>query len=789
MEALEERSLLSGNVLQTNLVSDLPGVAQVQDPNLVNPWGISESGSGAIWISDNNSGVSTLYSVPGANNTPVSINPLVVSIPTPGNPLGATGTPTGTVFNIDGGATGGFTVSGVDKNGNPITASTAFLFATEDGTLVGWNPAVNPKGFDPAKAGTYGIIAVDNSGNNFKKSNPAKQRGAVYKGLTIASGVTPIFASDPDTTTVLYAANFRSGKVEVYDTNFEPVKLRAGAFTDPKLPKGYAPFNVQVLGSKVYVTYALQDAAKHDDVGGKGHGFIDVFNLDGTPGLPNGTERLVSRGPLDSPWGLALAPSSFGALSGDLLVGNFKSGFVDVFNPTTGKSLGTLDDPNGQPINIDHLWALQVGNGGSGGDANTVYFTAGLDNETHGLFGSLSSVSASAGGTPLASGRPSSQEGPPAAQHGSAAIGGGMAAPSKGPSGQPALPAAPDARTSNNDLAPPREALVDQVFSSTAWEDQALAPSHSAQKEALAHGRTAKVVKGHSRGSAQDVQVSVLTHFAPGMSPNAVAATNTGDVVALVGPNLISVGPNGQQKQKIAATISGGPLGPIGVGYDRFHQLYVALPESTAPPPHGTILKISPNGKQATPVPGSEGMVAPDGFGLDSATGDLYVTDIFGNSIWRIPPGGSAQLFTSVATNPLLVLPDGVKVFNNAVFTSLEGGKILRIPINPDGSAGTAQVFAQVNDPGVFFDDMTLDDRTGDVYVSRLDTNELLQITPGGAITPIATHADGLLGAANMSLIHVGQSTVIYLANLDVDAAGSGQTGGAGPAILKITIT
>jgi len=141
-------------------------------------------------------------------------------------------------------------------------------------------------------------------------------------------------------------------------------------------------------------------------------------------------------------------------------------------------------------------------------------------------------------------------------------------------------------------------------------------------------------------------------------------------------------------------------------------------------------------------------MVAPDGFGLDSATGNMYVTDIFGNSIWRFAPGGSAQLWTSVATNPLLVLPDGVKVFNNAVYTSIEGGKILRIPINPDGSAGTATVWAQV--PGAFFDDMVLDDRTGDVYVTRLDTNELLQITPGGVVTPIATHADGLLGAASM---------------------------------------
>jgi uncharacterized protein (TIGR03118 family) len=397
MEALEGRSLLSANVLQTNLVSDLPGVAQVQDPNLVNPWGISESSTSPFWLSDNNAGVSTLYSVPGANNTPVSINPLVVSIPTPGNPLGTSGSPTGTVFNLDGGATGGFKVSGVDKNGNPITAAAVFLFATEDGTLVGWNPAVNPKGFDPAKAGTYGTIAVDNSGNNFTQPDPAMQTGAVYKGLTTASSAAPIFASDPNTTTVLYAANFRSGQVEVYDSNFKAVALPAGAFADPKLLAGYAPFNVQILGSKVYVTYALQDANKHDDVGGQGHGFVDVFNLDGTPGLPGGKERLVSRGPLDSPWGVAIAPSSFGSIANDLLVGNFKSGLIDIFNPTTGKFLGNLKDPDGEPIHIDHLWALKVGNGGMGGDANAVYFTAGLDNEMHGLFGSLTSV---APGTP-----------------------------------------------------------------------------------------------------------------------------------------------------------------------------------------------------------------------------------------------------------------------------------------------------------------------------------------------------------------------------------------------------
>jgi uncharacterized protein (TIGR03118 family) len=392
---------LSGNVLQTNLVSDLPGVAQVLDPNLVNPWGISESSGSPFWISDNNAGVSTLYNVPGANNTPVSINPLVVSIPTPGDPLGASGAPTGTVFNIDGGPTGWFKVSGFSNpttgSPAPTSASAIFLFATEDGTLVGWNPAVNPQGFDPAKAGTYGSIAVDNSGNNFTQPDPAQQTGAVYKGLSIADSTTPIFAGDSSSTTVLYAANFRSGKIEVYDPNFRLVKTPAGAFRDPNLPKDYAPFNVQALGDKVYVTYAQQNADKHDDVGGRGHGFVDVFNLDGTPGLPNGTARLVSRGPLDSPWGLALAPSSFGTLSGDLLVGNFKSGFIDVFNPTTGKFLGNLKDPDGEPIQIDGLWALQVGNGQAGGAANTVYFTAGLFHETHGLFGSLAPAAA---GTP-----------------------------------------------------------------------------------------------------------------------------------------------------------------------------------------------------------------------------------------------------------------------------------------------------------------------------------------------------------------------------------------------------
>src|SRR5262249_27697895 len=159
------------------------------------------------------------------------------------------------------------------------------------------------------KAGTFGTIAVDNSGNNFKQPDPLKQTGAVYKGLAIAT--------DGNGRTLLYAANFRTGKIDVFDTNFQPVtNLAAGAFSDPQLPKGYAPFNVEQLNGQIYVTYALQDAAKHDPVAGKGHGFIDVFNLDGSPGLAGGRVRLTSSGPLDSPWGVVIAPGSFGSLSG-----------------------------------------------------------------------------------------------------------------------------------------------------------------------------------------------------------------------------------------------------------------------------------------------------------------------------------------------------------------------------------------------------------------------------------------------------------------------------------------
>ena len=324
---------------QTNLVSDIPGLAMITDPNLVNSWGISESSSSPFWISDNGAGLSTLYKVTGSS-PPVAIVPLVVTIP--GAAPGTTSAPTGQVFNSLAGS-GAFKLS----NGNPAT----FLFDSEDGAISGWN------------GGTSAEIMVNNA------------PGAVYKGLAISdfNGGT------------LYATNFRAGAIDAFDSNFNPTLT--GDFVDPNLPTGYAPFNDKVINGELYVTYALQDAAKHDDVPGPGHGFVDVFNLDGAL-----DKRLISNGALNSPWGLQIAPSSFGQFAGDLLVGNFGDGEIHAYNATTGAFLGTLDRANGNPLVIDGLWALTIGNGGSGGSLNTLYFTAGPDGENHGLFGSVTVV-------------------------------------------------------------------------------------------------------------------------------------------------------------------------------------------------------------------------------------------------------------------------------------------------------------------------------------------------------------------------------------------------------------
>ena len=321
---------------QTNLVSDIPGLALVTDPHLVNAWGIAESSGSPFWISDNGTGKTTLYSVAPSGPPSPSMLPFVVTIPSAGmDPHSA---PTGQVFNFLAGS-GAFKLN----NGNPAL----FIFDSEDGAISAWN------------GGTTAEIKANN--------NPG---GAIYKGLAMSD-----FAGG-----TLYATNFHSGAIDAFDSSFNPAL--AGEFVDPNLPAGYAPFNDKVFGSKLYVTYAVQDG--EDDLPGVGNGIVDIFNLDGSF-----DERLISNGALNSPWGMEIAPSSFGQFAGDLLVGNFGDGLIHAYNATTGDFIGTLKGSNGDPLAIDGLWALTIGNGGSGGSPNSIYFTAGPNGEADGLFGSL----------------------------------------------------------------------------------------------------------------------------------------------------------------------------------------------------------------------------------------------------------------------------------------------------------------------------------------------------------------------------------------------------------------
>jgi uncharacterized protein (TIGR03118 family) len=321
----------------TNLVTNdqTANAAQIADPNLVNAWGISFAAGSPFWVSDNGSGLATLYNVNPLTNA-TATQGLVVTIP----PAGA-GTPTGQVFNTAAGS-GAF-------NGD------LFLFVSEDGTISGWRPALGTA----AEALQPGALAN------------------VYKGTTMATMGGHSY---------LYAANFRAGTIDVVKGDAAAPSL-PGSFIDQNLPVGYAPFDIQLINGKLYVTYALQDPAKHDDVAGLGNGLVDVFNTDGTM-----VSRLVSNGLLDSPWGLALAPSSFGELAGDLLVGNFGNGEINAYNPVTGAFGGTLTDANGAPLVIDGLWDLTTGNGVNAGSTQQIYFSAGPQGETNGLFGAIAAV-------------------------------------------------------------------------------------------------------------------------------------------------------------------------------------------------------------------------------------------------------------------------------------------------------------------------------------------------------------------------------------------------------------
>ena len=346
----------------TPLVSNLSGHAQHTDPILKNAWGIAFSPAGSpFWVNDNATGCSTLY-----DGTGVKITALQVSIPLPGNIVPASScqphdpsqpsnptaaTPTGIVWN----PAAAFVVPGTK-----IPA--VFIFSTEDGTISAWAGGLNPR--DNA------VIAADESAN-----------GSVYKGL--AYGVN---AKGP----FLFATNFHNGTVDVFGPNgsdglFTKVTTLDGHFTDPELPRGYAPFNIANIDGDLFVTYAKQDAQKHDDVAGAGHGFVDVFDTDG-----HLIRRFESRGRLNSPWGITRASFAFGPYSGKILIGNFGDGRINVFN-NDGTFVDQLEDTRGKPLVIDGLWTLTLG-GGLNSSSDTLYFSAGPGDETNGLFGTITLV-------------------------------------------------------------------------------------------------------------------------------------------------------------------------------------------------------------------------------------------------------------------------------------------------------------------------------------------------------------------------------------------------------------
>jgi uncharacterized protein (TIGR03118 family) len=327
--------------VQRNLVADRAGFAEHVDPNLVNAWGIAFNFVGFVWTSDNKTGLSTLYDGDGVPN------PLVVTIPSPP------------------GDTGPGEVSGIVFNGSPVfavsrgttTGRGVFIFATEQGTISAWAPAVDP---------TNAILAVDNS-----------RSGANYKGLAIAPNGEGYF---------LYATDFRHGKIDVFDATYAPATL-PGTFSDPTIPAGFAPYGIQNINGSLYVTYARQDAAREDAVKGKGLGYVNIFDANGRL-----VRRLISRGKLNAPWGLALAPASFGKFGNKLLVANNGDGYINVYDPQTGHCSGRLEHPSGSPVRIDGLWGLAFGNGVLNQPTDTLFFTAGPENEMHGLYGRLDAM-------------------------------------------------------------------------------------------------------------------------------------------------------------------------------------------------------------------------------------------------------------------------------------------------------------------------------------------------------------------------------------------------------------
>jgi uncharacterized protein (TIGR03118 family) len=326
---------------QTNLVTSMKSLkAKIHDKNLLNPWGLVQ-GMTPFWISDNNAGVSTLYDGNGKIFDVAKKMPFVVTIAPPGSSTAAA-TPTGIVFNA----------TPADFTGD------AFIFSTEDGTISGWNLA------DGADAMRH----VDNS------AIPNMANGAVYKGLAIATVAGHQF---------IYATNFRSGNIDVFDAAYNPASL-TGTFTDPGAMTGFAPFGITLFGgSHLWITYAKQDAARHDPIHQVGAGYIDIFSTEGVF-----EARFATGGNLNAPWGMVLTPPSFGPLGGNFWIGNFGDGNINAFN-LMGTNVGQPTDAKGKPLNVDGLWALVFGNGSNNASTSSLYFTAGPNMETEGIFGKV----------------------------------------------------------------------------------------------------------------------------------------------------------------------------------------------------------------------------------------------------------------------------------------------------------------------------------------------------------------------------------------------------------------
>jgi uncharacterized protein (TIGR03118 family) len=326
------------------LVSDNGVPGTMTDPNLINAWGLAAGPMTPWWVADNGTDVSTLYTGAGA------AIPLVVSVG--GGPTGLVYNASATDFVVTDGTT-----SGVAR----------FIFASEDGMIRGWNPGVpSPPPPPPAlPLSTQTEVAVDRSAE-----------GAIYKGLAIA---------DTDNGPRLYAADFHNSRVDVFDRSWNLIQ-RKHRFVDPRIPDGYAPFGIQAIGSTIYVAYAKQDAAAEDELAGPGRGFVDAFSLRGRL-----KARVAQHGKLDAPWGIARAPRSFGRFGGDLLIGNFGNGRINAYEREDDhfEHEGQLRTGHEEPLEIDGLWALEFGNGGAAGPTDTLFFTAGPEEESHGLFGSI----------------------------------------------------------------------------------------------------------------------------------------------------------------------------------------------------------------------------------------------------------------------------------------------------------------------------------------------------------------------------------------------------------------